>query len=301
MTNHREENTFQGNSVIPNQCENCDNSFPLSAERCPHCAQPGLFPNVSTANQPGEYDALNKRYEEAMGDAESRGVLAIADGLEAAISNSYAVIARSLTEVERLASSGNELYATFYQLNESGVRLPRGEKWDVLRALTDTALFPNYKQHIRFASLSLDGLGISHYGECTLVLRDEMIAHRASVFEENSGIFMERHNIKISEAHELPLGYRAVWEDRGKLGIAKLAGRLRPETKLEDFPGILQRDGKTSEEDEFVEAHIWGPMTVRTFERVIIRKRVRSNAGNRAIIRALGEKLRDAKVELEVV
>ena len=54
-----------------------------------------------------------------------------------------------------------------------------------MRVFADDALFPGYKEQIRFAALSLDGKGLSSYGECTLILRDHMIAHRASVLEGN--------------------------------------------------------------------------------------------------------------------
>jgi hypothetical protein len=34
----------------------------------------------------------------------------------------------------------------------------------------------------------------------------------------------------------------------------------------------LLREGSTPEEDEFVEVHVWGPMTIRTIERAIFNK-----------------------------
>ena len=87
---------------------------------------------------------------------------------ESAVSKARPVICRPLLEMQRLATSDNEIYATYYQLLAAGVRLPKGDKWDVLRAVADDALFPGYKDVLRFGALSLDGFGCLGYGECHL-------------------------------------------------------------------------------------------------------------------------------------
>jgi hypothetical protein len=171
---------------ISRSCSACGNSFHLSQPHCPHCGRPGLYGNVYAAEIAEEVGALEERYQTAKRDAATRGAKAALNDFETALFNSQAVIARPVNEVQRLANSDNELYATYYQLQDAPIRLPTGEKWDVLRVIADSALFPNYKEEIRFGALSLDGLGVSNYGECFIVLRTDMIAHRASVFEENS-------------------------------------------------------------------------------------------------------------------
>jgi len=151
-------------------CSDCRNSFHLSQPQCPHCGRPGLYGNVYAAEAADEFNALEQRYESAKRDAAARGAETALGNFEAALSNSQAVIARPVSEVLRLSTSDNELYATYYQLLNFPLRLPTGETWDVLRASADSALFPNYKEEIRFGALSLDGLGISNYGECFIIL-----------------------------------------------------------------------------------------------------------------------------------
>lgn len=280
-------------------CEYCHNRIPRSAVRCPHCALPGLFPNVRAAGAPEERVALQARYQGAMALAAELGCEHVLRDFEAALSKSVAVIARPLTEVQRLATSENELYATFYQLTESGVRTPTGSKWDSLREVTDNALFSGYKRDIRFGALSLDGRGLSNYGECSLVLKDDMIAHRASVFQENSVTFMDRHDIRMSEADELPKGYRATWGDRGKLCAIKIAERVGADVDPSQYPTLLIQEGQTSKDDNFVEVHIWGPMTARTLERVIVSESAARSG--RAILGALRERLDRLGVGIEVV
>lgn len=284
--------------MVLDQCKHCGNNIPLSAERCPHCALPGIFPNVRAAERVEEREALNKRYQESLQRAASRSYEQVAKDFGTALLDSQAVIARSLLEADRLVSSDKELYATYYEKIEGGIRLPNGDKWDPLREVAEGALFPFYKKNVRSAALSLDGCGLSNYGECFLVLQNHMIAHRASVFEENCVMFMEKHKILMSEANKLPAGYRATWGERVKVCVSKLVDKLGANTKRDTFPGILLREGKTSEDDSFVEVHIWGPMTARTLERVIV-NRLKSRA-DRVIAAALRERLKKVGVTIHM-
>jgi hypothetical protein len=277
-------------------CSDCGNEFIVSEERCPHCGRPGLYPNVYAAKEADEAKALQARYDSAKRDAAARGVASTVAGFEAEVAASRAVIARSDAEVQRLITSDNQLYATYYKLIGSGVRLPDDNKWDALRRVADDALFTGYKEHIRFAALTLDGIGTINYGDCFLVLRTNMIAHRASVFEENSVLFMDHHDIRMKDAHKLPRGYRANWEDRAKLSVAKLAAKIDEAAPPGAYSGLLLRQGPTSDEDDFVEVHIWGPMTIRTIEEVIPNPRLRRPP--RALNRANKERLKKFGVKV---
>ncbi len=276
---------------MPDQpCSFCGHPVPLESSLCPHCARPSLFPNVRAAEQETEQKALAVRHLLAVQNAESRGCGDAVHAFESAAGSSHAVLSRSLAEVERLASSDRQLYATYYQLLEAEVKLPSGDVWDPLRRLADEALFPGYKEKIRFAALSLDGMGLPGYGECSLVLREEMIAHRASVLEGNSALLMK------GWAYNVPAGSRAVWNERARLCVAKLAARLRPETTKADFASLLLRPGARPEDDEFVEVHIWGPMSSWTFARVVL-SRPAGPAKSR--VKALRTKLALAGIDLE--
>jgi hypothetical protein len=276
-------------------CKYCNNSFPLSASLCPHCGRPSYYPNVDMANEEDEQSALENHYQAAKRDAISRTADVPLQDFENAVASSQAVLARSESEVLRLANSNKQLYATYYQLTEAGVRLPEGDQWDTLRELADTVIFPGYKKEIRFAALSLDGVGLTNYGSCSIVFRDRMIAHRASVFEENSALFVKRQ-IKMSGNPNMPKGYRATWDGRAKLCVAKLAGKVDSATHSDKYSGLLIKQGATSENDEFIEVHIWGPMTALTMERVIVTD---PKPRHRAIIvRAIKAKLAKHNVQV---
>jgi len=130
------------------------------------------------------------------------------------------------------------------------------------------------------------------------LLREDMIAHRASVFEENSVMFMQHQDIKMGDAYNLPRGYKASWADRSKLCVAKLAKVIDATTSAGEYSEILLREGATGADDDFVEVHVWGPMTRRTLERVTITGRPKR--WQRHIIKAIKEKLKAVSVPVQV-
>lgn len=196
------------------QCAFCNNSLPRSASVCPHCGRPGLYPNVEDAEDHDELAALDRRYQAALTESAARGADQALKDFDDDAANSKAVLARSPGDLLRLANSDHDLFATYYQLRRAGLRLPKGDEWDYRRHSADLALFPDFEEQITFAALSLDGTGLSNYGSCSIVLRNDMIAHRASVFEENSVTFTERHRVAMKKG-KVPHGYRAPWADRG--------------------------------------------------------------------------------------
>lgn len=279
-------------NVISSSCEFCGHDVPSERNNCPHCGRQCRFPpNVRAAQ--AESQALDRRYRDALAEADARGADQVVRQFEAAVRDSKAVISRPLRDIERLASSDRELYPTFYGLTQGEVRVSFGDKWDILRRVADAALFPGYEKHIRFAALSLDGVGLDEFGDCSLVLRQDMVAHRATAFEDNSASFIERHH------HPVPEGFRSTWEERSRLCTAKHAKDLQPGTSDSEFPAILLRQKAGSEESGFVEVHIYGPISIRSVEKVILRKG--RGQSKKAVILELRNRLTKAGVALEVI
>lgn len=268
-------------------CPHC--TYPVSdqATQCPHCGRPALaYPNVTAASRPDEVDALTHRYEQAAAAATTMVGPSLVAELEAAVSASRAVIARPIDEALRLARSDQEAYASFYELLHAGVRLPDNGKWTRLRGLSDWELFGPARDQVRFAALSLDGLSLPTYGDVAMELAEPMIAHRATVFEENSAVYFERQR-KAGNEPPVIAGSRGRWCDRGKLGVVKHAHELTPASTAADFPRLILRAGKTGADDVFIEVHIYGSMTRRTFARMTIAPTAKAKRG-------IVEGLRDA-------
>jgi len=251
---------------------------------------------VRAASAAEETKALRERVANAIVSARARGCQQVLLQFRECVEHSRAIMCRSLSVVQRIVASDSAMYATFYQEVDAGIRLPEDNRWDRGRGSVDQALFPHYARNIVSAALTVDGRGLTGYGPYAIVLRDEMIQHRASVFEENPFSFMTRH--KVVTGDPLPPGFRAVWTARDQLAMAKLHSRLDASTAPCDFAHILLTSGATPEQDDFIEVHIFGPIHRRAIERVVGPKPRRNE---RALVASLRAKLRDVGADLETV
>jgi hypothetical protein len=253
-------------------CKECGEQHRDDLWICPSCSCATSFPNVNAAARQREQDELQLRYQEVLNAAHVSGSAAIIAEFEQAIRKSEAVICRYFGELARLAYSDEEVYATYYQRIAGGVRIPGGDKWARLRAVADAILFgPQNMIHIRFAALSLNGSGLENYGDCSLSLKDSVIAHRASVFEENSVMFMPHHSVNAGNEYEVPLGYRALWRSRHLLAVAKLAKHITAATSPKEFVALLLTSAADPALDDFLEVHVWGVLTIRSLSKVTVR------------------------------
>jgi len=282
--------------AVSTSCERCTIEIAISAMQCPHCGWPGRYPNVIQASL--EAEALNKRYEDALERAHSAGTGSVTQRFEKAIDGSYAVICVKVNEAHRLVFGETELKATYYATSDTRfprAKPPAGADWDAIRELVDGALFTDpVKRHIRFAALAMTFEGLTSYGPCTLVCDTSMIEHRSSTFETNScHFFVKRGAIPFKDASvDLPQGFRSTWPDRSKLCTAKLAAKLAPDTTEAEFAAILMERGAATADDEYVEVHICGPISLRTLKGVAIDQNAPTAVGHRGILADLRDRLR---------
>jgi hypothetical protein len=138
--------------------------------------------------------------------------------------------------------------------------MAEGYEYDTYRDSVSGKLCPVYYKDIHYAYLSLDGVGMEYYGGCSLTLKTELISKRASVFEENGFHFLEKHQVVGSE--KIPHGYRATWENRSKLALAKLHYKLSDSTLPSEFPLLLLNG------EDCIEVHIYGQIHLKAVEEV---------------------------------
>jgi hypothetical protein len=134
--------------------------------------------------------------------------------------------------------------------------------------VADELLFPNYRDYISFAALSLNGVGCWYYGSVHLVLAEFAIAERASVFEENSLLFCEKHGLGVHKP--LPPGHRAVWAKRNLLATAKLEHAIDSTTTVSTMPELLLSRSDAPDAD-FVEVHIYDRLDRNSIQAVVVR------------------------------
>jgi hypothetical protein len=164
---------------------------------------------------------------------------------------------------------------------------------DRIRGSIDAMMFPHYHEEIRFAALSLDRRGVTSYGAYTVVIDTQKIHLRSTVFEGNSLHFFRQH---VPGWTPPPPGFRAVWEHRAKLTLAKLGARIKPETTTDDFSGLLLHCDGDRDKDDFVEVHIYGPISRRSIESVFGPKPKKKQ--DKVLFEKLRESLDDINVPL---
>ena len=276
-------------------CPQCGVTVPECERHCPGCQADMGFPNVRAAGTPAEERALGERVHDAEVSTAARGCRAILDSFGIAVLQSKVVLCRNLGIVSRLASSDTELYSTYYRACEAGTRMPEDNDWDRYRGAVDGTLFPNYHREIVFAALTLNNQGVQRFGDYAIFLRHAMIQNRTSVFEENSSCFCVRHMVTVGL--RIPPGYRATWSERHRLAVAKLHNKLDRATHASDFPRILLSQGQVPDDDNFIEAHIFGPFNRRAIERVVGPKPKRRD--DVVLWKALGKQLKEVGAVLE--
>jgi len=233
---------------------------------CPSCGDDCGYPNVRLASQKAEVDALEARLHTAEVSTRLRDCVNQLVAFGEGVNSSKAVIARPLNMLSDWVESETSIYTSYQRQVASGSRVPEDNKWDKVRTQYESALYPNFYVDIVFGSLTLAEEGMTGYGGFSVFLKEKMIAHRTSLFEENPHDFVQRHKILLNQV--LPAGYRAIWDTRGKLAKAKLYSRISSETKEEEWATILQTDNGESGNSDFIEVHIYGSLNRNAIESV---------------------------------
>src|SRR5262249_43481175 len=157
---------------------NCDSPFSENEEKCSTCGEYLGYLNVRAATRPGEVNELQKRYETVMHRAAARGAQDIVSRFETAVRSSFAVIGCDIYVIRDLIVA-NKLYSNYYLRTRAQVRRLAQDEYDRRRRVVDAALFGAYSEHIVFAALSLDGMGLRSYGAYSVVLRDIAVSKRS--------------------------------------------------------------------------------------------------------------------------
>jgi hypothetical protein len=229
----------------------------------------------------------------------ARGDSILAEFANTVTLHSVAVMSLSINDLQVCADSERKVFSTYYERVQAGLQIPSGGKWDVLRGVAEHSLYQHQKNHIRFAALSLDAIGVKNYGACHLTLATRMIEHRTSVYEANNVIFtVFEQAAKMSDAMKLEAGHSSDWDHRAALCLAKLASKLTATTQKDDFPRLLIEQGATTEDDKFVELHVWGPITIRTVAAItIVRQR---NRPSKTDLKDLNRKTTPFGIKVEI-
>lgn len=248
-------------------CKRCGKPIPEEKRECQACGEDNGYPNVRLAEKAEELAALARRLHNAEVSSTARKCKDVLDRFGVAVLGSRAVISRSLAIVQDLLETDRRTYTSYQRQISHGARVAENNDYDRVRTQVEAALFPNFHENMLFGFLYLGGSTLTGYGAYAMVLKEEMIAHRTTVFEENPIQLSTKLRLKLTDP--IPPGYRAIWSQRDELAKAKLHSEIAAGTRVDEFPAILVHDGGGTGNSDFIEAHIYGPINRDTIERLI--------------------------------
>jgi hypothetical protein len=237
----------------------CQKPLPTASERCPACGTNNGLPNLRQARR--DAPTLEMRYQAALDDCQARQVTDIAiDFTQAVSQHSRAVLNGNPLFFHAFIKDDRNTYSTYSLQLEGEMRIAAPDEHHAERQAVEAQIFPSYGKAIRYAALSLNGLGPHSYGSCSLTINPQLCENLASLTEENTYELAKHHGKNI------PPGYRSTWDERHKLALAKLAGQIVPNTMTDQYPTILLFSEGKRATDQFIEVHLYGPFTCHAIE-----------------------------------
>jgi hypothetical protein len=189
----------------------------------------------------------------------------------------------------------DDTYKSYYKQVEDGIRKKASYHNEKRREIVDTALFGKYKDDIIFSALSLkNSNGLTSYGDYVVFLKNDFISKRTTFLEENSYTFASK-NAKEIISGNIPLGYRAIWENKSKLSIAKLGDKIKKKTKC--FSSILLHSDGDRNNDDFIEAHIYSSININNIFAVKQTKASSNNKNDLIKLMVIKDKLSNKNIK----
>lgn len=249
-------------------CKYCQLEIAISRMDCPHCGRPRLFPNVDNAVDADEKIKLADRYSAVIAACHTRGTTQILNDFEAACRSSKAVFSLSVVRLHRQIASGTEIFASYYDLErlKNNTNSIDAINWAKVRPQAEIELLGDHHNldQLHYAALSLEGKGLN-YGPCFVTLADDKVAHRSSCFEGNTAVLYHKH-------HNFDNLVRSDWENRHEICVVMFGLQLTTNSCAGDFSSIIVQPAAKQIDDLFVEVHVFGPITIRTFDSVRFEK-----------------------------
>ncbi|HEX8448988.1 MAG TPA: zinc ribbon domain-containing protein [Allosphingosinicella sp.] len=239
---------------MSDQCPNCRREIDLHERFCPFCTADAKPPNVRFAERTSEAAALAGLEAAADSKVAAAGTQVEQERLVELARTSELVINRGLRSLAHWVEGEDELYVNFYKLKERGVRMAN-DVFNRQRISAENTISPTFADQLVIGALTVDGRGMDYYGGYSVLVREEAIRTRATVFWENPFEFNKR--MKIVSGQDPPEGYRAVWGERHRLASAKLSERLTKGADDGDLAKLMMGPDRSARDCDFIEVHVW--------------------------------------------
>lgn len=247
-------------------CPTCSRPVNVDRRFCKFCTTDAGFPNVRYANRKDERATLRRRVSKAKRAISRNGTNDEHVRLEAMVRASKLVINRNVRQLAAWLARDNKLYLNFYKLKRLGEDYNE-DHWNYQRISAENAVNPMFYEELSIAAITSDDVGMSYYGECSIFIREDSIAVRTTVFEENPFTFNNKHGVIAGTM--APAGYRAIWAERSALATAKLGPHLKPGATDDDLAELIMARKRGAADCDFIEAHIYGDIHAECIETVV--------------------------------
>lgn len=250
------------------KCPKCDAIQHSISLTCPVCGAHLGYPNVRLATNQSERDALYERFDAAKQRLVDNSLeTELQDLLSVVESHGCVVVSMPINVALNLVTDPKNQYVGYEKLVGSGVRAAAEFADDKHRKIVAGELFGSEGENVIYGTLSLSHRGAKTYGDMYCKLRKVAVDDRTSFIEMKSYDFIDKYK------DDLPLGYKSNWEDSPKLAVIKLEGndQIKSNYSFDEWESsLLVCDGKNQENDEFIEAHIYGKFNVESIEHMEI-------------------------------
>lgn len=221
------------------------------------------FPNRRAAEE--QATELDSRYAAAIVDATARGLDTLVGELERLLDRSVPVICMSIEAADDVTRARK--YRNYHNLVDQGHRGIASRIDESDRTMIGSKLFPGYYDKIHYAALSPNGRGLSSYGDIAIgwTVSTSYLEKRISVHEENSYTFFDKNSLG-RRGSAPPKGYIGVWNDRKKVGVAKLAPKLNTAMSAATLGTLVLHDSRSRAADDFMEVAIYAEQGIDTLD-----------------------------------
>lgn len=209
-------------------------------------------PNVRVAKS--MRSSLQGHFSQAEAAALEGGLVEELSRLILKLDGSVATI--SLSEAATLNILNGDVYKNYWATLNDKQRAVAMRQHHADRDKVDSAVHTAYKEGIIDAALSPDGYGLPSYGAVCITIKAKSIEKVSSLLRDNAYRFYTDYGLGALSAIEPP-GWRATWDDRGLLGVAKLARGLTPGCSDEEIGSLILTSANDRSGDAFIEVHIY--------------------------------------------
>jgi len=261
-------------------CLNCGKVVNDVLRNCQVCGEDAGPPNVRACNFYSNKEAINEKLDAIISNhSDDEKKLNLIDNLFKYLKkNTRVIVSLKPSILRNIMHDPKSLYNNYEELVASGTRAPASMKDDALRNSIAGTIFGTYKKEIRYGAINIENKGLSSYGSAHCVLKIVSIKKRTTFMDENSYKFIKTH--KIGHGGEIPLGHTCSWGYKERLALNKLSQYFMDYEEYEEILKKLLVSTKDRENDEFIEAHIYGSFNGESIESIHLDEDVKREERN---------------------